>query len=67
MKIMVVVFCLILTGCRSSLEILDGATHARGTIHVEGFYTDSQGDVLLCKVPSDYTPEQATNFCLSVE
>jgi len=46
-----------------ALQILDGATHAKGTIHVEGYFTDSQGEVVLCKVPDEYTAEQAEKFC----
>lgn len=52
-----------LAGCGNSLEVLKGATHARGTVHIEGYLTDTQGEVNLCKVPPDYTPEQAAKFC----
>ena len=52
-----------LGGCAQSMEILEGATHACGTLHVEGFYTDTQGDIVLIKAPSNWTPEQVAEFC----
>jgi len=62
----IIVICLgalVLVGCTETMAILDGATHAKGTLHIEGPFTDSQGDVALCKVPEDYTPEQAAEYC----
>ena len=59
-----ILLCLLLTGCKSTLlPILDGATHAKGKLHLEGYATDSQGDIDLCKVPESYTPEQAIEYC----
>lgn len=52
-----------LGGCQQGMLVLEGASHAKGTAHVEGYFTDSEADVELCKVPSDYTPEQASAFC----
>tara|TARA_R110000772_G_C13292366_1_gene438140 strand:+ start:2064 stop:2270 length:207 start_codon:yes stop_codon:yes gene_type:complete len=52
-----------LGGCAQSIEILEGATHACGTLHVEGYWTDTQGDIILIKAPSQWTPEQVENFC----
>ena len=52
-----------LSSCTQSLQVLDGATHAKGSAHVEGYFTDSEADMELCKVPDDYTPEQAIAFC----
>jgi hypothetical protein len=53
----------LLTGCGSSLAILDGATHAKGSVHIEGFSTDSEADIDLCKVPKEYTADEAKKFC----
>lgn len=52
-----------LTGCTNTLTVLDGATHACGSIHVEGYFTDTQGEVIVAKAPSDWTPEQVQEFC----
>tara|TARA_R110000851_G_scaffold133381_3_gene268204 strand:- start:9612 stop:9824 length:213 start_codon:yes stop_codon:yes gene_type:complete len=52
-----------LGGCTQTLAVLDGATHAKGTVHLEGYFTDSQGDVELCKVPESYTAEDAKTYC----
>ena len=58
-----ILLSLLLTSCQNGLAILDGATHARGTLHIEGFFTDTQAEVVLCKVPDDYTTQQAVDFC----
>ena len=64
MKILLITLLLTLTGCtQNALTILDGATHAKGSAHIEGYFTDSEIDADLCKVPEDYTPEQAVAFC----
>jgi hypothetical protein len=60
------ILTLTLTSCQSSLTILDGATHACGTIHVEGYFTDTQGEVVIAKAPADWTPEQIQAFCREV-
>lgn len=52
-----------LVSCSSGMEILDGATHACGELHVEGYFTDSQGDVVVAKAPETWTPEQVKEFC----
>ena len=52
-----------LGGCAQSMEILEGATHACGTLHVEGYWSDTQGDIILIKAPSDWTPDQVVEFC----
>ena len=52
-----------LTGCQSALTVLDGATHAKGTVHAEGPFTDSEADIKLCTVPKEYTVEQAIEYC----
>lgn len=63
MKILISALIVIgMTSCTQTMQILDGATHARGTIHIEGA-SDTEADVDLCKVPDDYTPEQAAAYC----
>ncbi len=52
-----------LNGCTPTLQILDGASHACGNVHVEGYFTDTQGDVVVAKAPPDWTPEQVKEFC----
>lgn len=52
-----------LSGCTNTMEVLNGATHACGTIHVEGYVTDSQGDIKVIKAPKEWTPEQVDSFC----
>jgi len=54
-----------LPGCTPTLAILDGATHACGQIHIEGYYSDTQGEVIIAKAPSEWTPEQVKEFCAS--
>jgi len=63
MKPILFALLLTLTGCTQSLAILDGATHACGNVHVEGYFTDTQGDVVVAKAPPDWTPEQVQEFC----
>lgn len=53
----------VLVACESTNEVLAGATHARGHVSVDGFFTDSNAEADLCKVPDDYTPEQAIAYC----
>ena len=36
-------------------NILAGATHAKGTLHVEGYLTDTQGEIEVCKQPEGST------------
>lgn len=54
---------LFLFGCTPTLKVLEGATHACGNVHLEGFATDSQGDVVVVKAPDTWTPEQVLQFC----
>jgi len=44
------------------MVILNGATHAFGTVHLEGFATDSEADLVLVKAPVTWTPEQVDEF-----
>ena len=62
-KLLLTVILLTFTGCQNAMVILDGATHAKGSAHIEGYFTDSQADVDLCKVPDDYSVEQAVAYC----
>lgn len=64
--ILLPILIMVLAGCKQGLTILDGATHARGSAHVEGYLTDSEADLDLCKVPKDYTVEQAVAYCQPV-
>ena len=54
---------LTLVGCNNTLKILDGSTHACGTLHIEGYWSDTQGEVVVAKAPADWTPEQVKEFC----
>lgn len=64
-KLFLITLFFSLTSCNSALTILDGATHACGNIHVEGYLTDSQGEVKIAKAPADWTPEQVQAFCIN--
>jgi len=61
--LLLTLFTLLITNCTNTLAILDGATHACGSIHVEGYFTDTQGEVVIAKAPADWTPEQVDQFC----
>lgn len=61
--ILIIALAAFLGGCAQSIEILEGATHACGNVHVEGYFTDTQGDIILIKAPNDWTPEQVAEFC----
>lgn len=68
MKIIVFSIALIVIGsmlasCTSTQEILAGADGACGTLHVEGSFTDSQGDVVIFKVPEGWTAEEVRELC----
>jgi hypothetical protein len=60
------VMCLImfsLGSCTQAITVLDGATHAKGSAHIEGYFSDTEADVELCKVPTEYSVEQAIAYC----
>ena len=63
MKYILIIICAALTGCQNVMPILDGATAACGTLHVEGYVTDSQGDVRIMKFPPEWIPEQVEVLC----
>ena len=57
-----------LSSCtQNSMDVLAGSTHARGSIHVEGYFSDTEANAQLCKVPPEYTPEQAIAYCGDTE
>ena len=60
---LLILLAAMLGGCAQSIEILEGATHACGNVHVEGYFTDTQGDIILIKAPGSWTPEQVAEFC----
>ena len=53
----------LLAGCTPTLTILDGATHACGQVHVEGYFTDTQGEVIVVKAPAEWDAQQVKEFC----
>lgn len=53
----------LLSGCETAYKVLEGSSHACGQIHIEGPYTDSQGDVKVVKAPPEWTAEQIEAFC----
>ena len=58
-----IIIAIALTGCGlKPMVILNGATHAFGTVHLEGFATDSEADMVLVKAPVTWTPEQVDEF-----
>ena len=61
MLLLVIAFAL--SGCNSALTVLDGASHACGKLYVEGYLTDTQGDVIVVKAPEDWTADQVKAFC----
>jgi hypothetical protein len=63
MKTLLLITLFLLAGCQNTLTILDGATHACGTIHVEGYFTDSEGEVRVMKLPTEWTAEEVNAFC----
>ena len=63
MKYLLLTTLFLLASCQNTLTILDGATAACGSIHVEGYFTDSQGEVMVMKFPQDWTPEQVAQLC----
>ena len=60
---LIIIIGAVLSSCTQSLAVLDGSTHACGNVHVEGTMTDTQGDIVIVKAPTDWTPEQINEFC----
>lgn len=62
---LILLLAAMLGGCAQSIEIVEGASHAKGTIQVQidGVYSNTQGEIKLCKVPDNYTAEEAKEFC----
>ncbi|PHR99247.1 MAG: hypothetical protein COA78_25220 [Blastopirellula sp.] len=63
MKAILLLTIILLAGCTQSIEILENATHACGVLHVEGTWTDTQGDIVLIKAPESWSAEQVREFC----
>jgi hypothetical protein len=68
MKIIIASLTLIVIGallasCTTTTDILAGSDGACGTLHIEGSFTDSQGDVIIFKVPEGWTAEQVKDLC----
>jgi len=61
--LLLITTALLFTGCSTTLDILEGSTHACGSIHAEGYFTDTQGEVIIIKAPEEWTPEQILAFC----
>jgi len=53
----------VLSSCTTTTDILAGSDGACGTLHIEGSFTDSQGDVIIFKVPEGWTAEQVKDLC----
>ena len=60
---LILVFGIFLSRCSTTENILAGSNVACGQLHVEGYLTDSQGEIVVAKVPEGWTPEQVTQFC----
>ena len=65
MRYLAIVCLLSMTACSTTTDILAGASHACGNIHAEGYFTDTQGEIVIVKAPADWTPEQVLAFCQS--
>lgn len=63
MKILLLLPIVLLVGCTNTLAVLEGSTHACGNVHIEGYWSDTQGEVVIAKAPEDWTPEQVQQFC----
>jgi glucan phosphorylase len=59
----VIVMLGLLAGCTPTLTVLEGATHACGEIYVEGYFTDTQGQVIVVKAPEEWDAQQVKEFC----
>ncbi len=63
-QLIVITLSLLMLSCTSTgLQVLEGATHACGTLHVEGYLTDTQGEVVIVKAPDNWTADQIKEFC----
>lgn len=55
---------LLASGCSTNVnDVLAGSSHACGLLHVEGYFTDSQGELVVVKAPDSWTPEMIAEFC----
>jgi len=63
-KITALVLLLLMAGCGiNANDVLAGASHACGTVYVEGYFTDSRGEIVVAKAPDSWTPEMIAQFC----
>jgi hypothetical protein len=65
MRLFITALLLSMSACSTTTDILSGASHACGQIHAEGYFTDTQGEIVIVKAPADWTPEQVLAFCAS--
>jgi len=63
---MLVLLVLMVTSCSTSMEILAGADIACGNVHAEGYFTDTQGEIVIAKLPEGWTAQDAIDFCNNV-
>ena len=64
MKYFLLCFLPLLAGCGFNLQdTLSGADLACGQAHVEGYFTDSQAEVILAKIPDNWTVEDYIKAC----
>jgi hypothetical protein len=61
--LLLIIIALLPIGCSTTIDILAGSTPACGNIHAEGYFTDTEGEVLIIKAPPEWTPEQVLAFC----
>ena len=62
---LLILLAAMLGGCAQTIQVLEGASHACGvvSVQIDGVYSNSQGEIVLIKAPSDWTPEQVVEFC----
>lgn len=61
--ICILIIAIGLSSCTTTLKILEGADGACGNIHVEGAATDTQGDIVIFKVPEGWTADEVKATC----
>jgi len=59
----IVVVAIALSSCTTTTDILAGSDGACGTLHVEGSFTDSEGDLIIFKVPEGWSADQVKDLC----
>ena len=61
--LIMLLFASMLSSCSNTMQILEGADAACGTIHLEGYATDSQGDIKVMKFPESWDVDQVSALC----